>query len=119
MEMDFDEAVGLHSKWKRKLRQALANHDGSLHPADVALDYKCVLGSWIYGEGAPHSALPEYTKLKYEHARFHSVAAALVKRANAGEAVDAEMEPCSTSEFSTASAATVMAMMEMKKRLSG
>ena len=117
--MDFDEAVGLHSKWKRKLRQALANRDGSMRPAEVTVDYKCVLGSWIYGEGAAHSALPEYTKLKYEHARFHSVAADLVKRANAGELVDAEMEPCSTSEFSIASAATVIAMMEMKKWLSG
>jgi len=117
--MDFDEAVGLHSKWKRKLRQALAIHDGSLRPAEVTVDNKCVLGSWIYGEGAAHSALPEYKKLKYEHARFHGVAADLVKRANAGEAVDAEMEPCSTSEFSTASSATILAMMEMKKRLSG
>jgi len=117
--MDFDEAVGLHSKWKRKLRQALAIHDGSLRPAEVTVDNKCVLGSWIYGEGAAHSALPEYKKLKYEHARFHGVAADLVKRANTGEAVDAEMEPCSTSEFSTASSATILAMMEMKKRLSG
>lgn len=117
--MDFDEAVGTHSKWKRRLRHALAKRDGSLHPSEISLDYKCVLGEWIYSEGAQYSALPEYTKLKYEHARFHMVAAEVVKKANSGEHVDAEMTPCSSSEFSTASSAVVIAIMAMKKRLSG
>ncbi len=36
--MDFDDAVGTHSKWKRKLRHYVAKHDGSLRPADVSLD---------------------------------------------------------------------------------
>jgi hypothetical protein len=118
MGMDFDEAIGIHSKWKRKLRQSLAKHDGTLRPAEVSLDHKCVLGQWIYSEGASYSALPEFTKMKYEHARFHRVAAELVTKANSGESIDVLMEPCSNSEFSTASAAVVMAIMAMKKRLS-
>lgn len=116
--MDFDEVVGTHSKWKRKLRHYVAKHDGSLRPADVSLDHKCVLGQWIYGEGAKYSSLPEYARLKYEHARFHSIAAEVVKKANSGESVSAEMAPCSNSAFSTASAAIVIAIMAMKKRLS-
>jgi methyl-accepting chemotaxis protein len=116
--MDFDEAIGTHSKWKRRLRQSLAKRDGSLHPAQISLDHKCVLGEWIYSEGAQYTALPEYTKLKYEHSRFHMVAAEVVKKANSGEDVDGEMAPCSNSEFSTASSAVVIAIMAMKKRLS-
>lgn len=116
--MDFDEAIGTHSKWKRKLRRCLAKHDGGLSPADVSLDHTCALGEWIYGEGASYSALPEYRKLKYEHARFHMVAAEMVRKANSGESIDAAMEPCSNSEFSTSSASIVMALMAMKKRLS-
>jgi hypothetical protein len=116
--MDFDEAIGTHSKWKRKLRHVLAKHDGSLSPAEISLDHKCELGEWIYSEGARYSALPEYNKLKYDHARFHWVAAEIVKKANSGEPIDAEMEPCSSSEFSMASAAIVIALMAMKKRLS-
>jgi hypothetical protein len=116
--MDFDEAVTLHSKWKRKLRAALTKRDGSLRPADVSVDHRCVLGKWIYSDGASHSALPEYTKLKYEHARFHLVAAELVRKANSGDPVDAEMEPCANSEFSTSSSAIVISLMAMKKRLS-
>ncbi len=119
VRVDFDEAVSLHTKWKRKLRHYVAKRDGSLRPADVSLDHKCVLGQWIYAACAAYSSMPEYTKLKYEHARFHMVAAELVKKANAGESVSTEMVPCSNSEFSTASSAIVIAIMAMKKRLSG
>jgi hypothetical protein len=118
VKMDFDEAVANHSKWKSQLRQYVAKRDGSLRPADVRLDHKCLLGRWIYGEGATYRSLPEYTRLKYEHARFHTVAASLVKKADSGEAIDADMAPCSSSEFSTASSAVVIAIMEMKKRVS-
>ena len=97
----------------------VAKHDSSLRPADVSLDHKCVLGQWIYSEGAAYSSLPEFTKLKYEHSRFHAVAAELVNRANAGESISGEMAPCSNSAFSTASAAIVIAIMAMKKRLPG
>lgn len=117
--MDFDEAVSMHTKWKRKLRHYVAQHDGSLSPAEVSLDHKCVLGQWIYGEGAKYSSLPEFTKLKYEHARFHAVAAEVVMKANSGESVSSEMAPCSNSKFSTASSAIVMAIIAMKKRLAG
>lgn len=116
--MDFDEVVGGHSKWKRQLRDYLAKHDGSLSPAEVSLDHTCVLGRWIYGDGASYSSLPEYTKLKFEHARFHMVAGDLIRKANSGESMRAEMEPCSNSEFSKSSAAIVKAIMAMKKRLS-
>jgi methyl-accepting chemotaxis protein len=117
--MDFDEAIDTHSKWKRRLRQCLAKHDGSLNPSEVSLDHKCAMGEWIYGEGAKYSSLPEYTRLKYEHSRFHLAAAEVVKRASSGESVRAEMAPCSNSEFSTASSAVVMAIMAIKKRLAG
>ena len=56
--MDFDHAVAIHSKWKLKMRRSLAKHDGSLSPAEVSLDQECVLGQWIYGEGASYASLP-------------------------------------------------------------
>jgi hypothetical protein len=115
--MDFDEAVSSHSQWKRKLRNDLAKHDSSLRPVEVALDHKCPLGQWIYGEGSSYSALPEYTKLKYEHARFHTVAADLVNKANCGESIEQDLEPCSSSEFSNASSAVIIAITSMKKRV--
>jgi len=115
--MDFDEAVASHTQWKRKLREELAKQDGSLRPVEVALDHKCPLGQWIYGEGSSCSALPEYTKLKYEHARFHTVAADLVSKANRGDSIEQDLAPCSSTEFSNASSAVVIAIMSMKKRV--
>jgi methyl-accepting chemotaxis protein len=116
--MDFDEAVGTHSRWKREVRRYLGRQDGSLRPAEVSLDNKCELGQWIYGEGAQYSSFPEYTKLKYEHARFHLAAGELVRKANSGDLIAAEAEPCSSSDFSTSSAAVVIAIMAMKNRVS-
>ena len=98
--MDFDEAVSAHSNWKRELRGFLAKGECGLHPADVSVDHKCALGQWIYGEGARYRSLPEFTKLKYEHTRFHMLAAEVVRKANSGTSIDAELEPCSNSEFS-------------------
>lgn len=115
--MDFDQAIGKHSKWKSKLRRYLESYDGSLHPDAVSLDHNCFLGSWIYGEGARYSLLPEYTKLKYEHARFHTLASELVRKANSGESVSEQTAPCASSEFSQASSAVVIAIMAVKKRL--
>jgi hypothetical protein len=114
--MDFDEAIGIHSRWKHRLRTSLAKHDFSLNPAEVSLDYKCELGQWIYSAGARYSDFPEFTKLKFEHARFHLVAAELVRKANSGVSIEAEIAPCSNSEFSLASAAVVIALRAMKKR---
>jgi hypothetical protein len=116
--MDFDEAISIHSRWKHRLRGLLAKNDHSLNPAEVSLDHKCVLGEWIYSAGARYSEFPEFAKLKYEHARFHLAAAGLVRRANSGESIKAEIAPCCSSEFSRSSAAVVMALRAMKKRVS-
>jgi hypothetical protein len=115
--MDFDEAIGTHSKWKRKLRHYLEEQDGSLHPNEVSIDDNCFLGRWIYGEGARHSSLPEYTKLKYVHTRVHAVASHLVRKANSGESVSEQAAPCANSDFSTSSSALVIAILAIKKRL--
>lgn len=115
--MDFDQAISAHSNWKRTLRCFLAKGDCAVRPADVSVDHKCALGQWIYGEGAGYRSLPEFTKLKYEHARFHMLAAEVVRKANSGTSIEAELEPCSNSEFSISSSAIVIAIIALKKRL--
>jgi hypothetical protein len=116
--MDFDEAISVHSKFKRKLRRYLEQQDGSLHPDEVNLDNNCFLGRWIYGEGARYGSLPEFMKLKYEHARFHSLAAELVRKSNCGQCVDEQAAPCANTEFSTSSSAVVIALVAIRKKMS-
>lgn len=113
--MDFDEAIKAHSAWKMKLSSYVGKPDGSLKAADVAVDNKCALGQWIYGEGSKHSALPEFSTLKTEHAKFHKCAASVITQADSGKSVTEEIALGSKSEFSIASSNVVAAIMKMRR----
>lgn len=113
--MDFDAAINAHIAWKKKLGTYLQNPDKSLKAAEVQVDNKCDLGKWIYGEGAKHAALPEYSVLKTEHAKFHKCAASIIIQADAGKSVTEEVALGSKSEFSVASANVVGAIMKMRR----
>ncbi len=114
--MNFDEAVLAHSSWKQKLKLYVEKPDRSLDPATVALDNKCQLGEWLHGEGGKYAALPEFRTLTAEHARFHKAAAELVRKANRGETVDAEVALGASSEFAKSTSGVVNALVEMKKK---
>ena len=116
-KMDFDGAIKAHSEWKMKLSIYLRKPDGSLKAADVCQDNKCALGQWIYGEGSKHSSLPEFAKLKAEHAVFHKEAAEVIKKADAGKDVSEEVMLGGKSNFATASGNVVFAIMSMKKKV--
>lgn len=116
--MDFDEAIKAHSAWKMKLSNYLAKPDGSLKIAEVEVDHKCPLGQWIHGEGVKWSSLPEYDKLKTQHAHFHRAAANVIRHADLGMNTSEETALGGSSEFSTASADVVSAIMWMKKKVS-
>ncbi len=116
MSMNFDDVVVRHSAWKRKLHGYIAHPDQSLNAREVAADDRCKTGKWLRGEGRRYSVHPEYAKLVAEHARFHRAAAEIVGRANNGEDVSGEFVLGVGSEFSLASAAVVLALMDMKRR---
>jgi len=113
--MDFDAALLAHTAWKRKLKVYLEKPDHSLQAPEVAVDNKCKLGEWIHGEGRKYAASPVFKTLTAEHARFHKAAAELVRRANSGENVDAEVALCASSEFAKATTSVVNALVELKK----
>ena len=114
--MTFDEAVNCHSQWKRKLQAYLSNPDGSINVEEVGSNTKCKLGKWIRGDGRKYSGFPEFAKLIAEHTRFHKAAADLLSRADRGQDVNFEFDLGAGSEFSLASSAVVLAIMDMKKR---
>ncbi|HTR66922.1 MAG TPA: CZB domain-containing protein [Terriglobales bacterium] len=112
--MNFDDAVAAHAQWKMKLSSYLSHPDGSLDAATASLDNKCALGQWISGDGASYSRLPEYAKLKSEHARFHKAVGDVIRKAASGQSVSEETALGSHSEFGSASNAVVTAIMAMK-----
>ena len=115
--MNFDDAVKAHAAWKMKLKAYLDAPDKSLKVDEVGSDCRCDLGRWIHGDGKQFAAHPEYGRLKDEHAKFHRAAADIVRKADAGHNVGADVALGTTSPFSAASTAVVTAIMAMKRRL--
>lgn len=115
--MNFDQAIAAHSEWKHKLAAYLKKPDHSLKAADIAQDNQCELGKWLAGEGRKHSNLPEYNTVKADHARFHKVAADVVRRADAGKDVSEEVMLGAKSEFVAASSAVVRSLMALKSKV--
>ena len=112
--MNFDQAIAAHSKWKAKLRSYIASPDGSLSAPEIALDNRCELGKWVAGEGAKYSSLSEFKSLRSQHARFHKAAAEIVRKADSGQNIAEEVALGAKSEFSSASADVVSAIMSLK-----
>ena len=112
--MNFDRAVVAHTDWKAKLRAYLATPDGSLSAPDIARDNNCVLGTWLSGEGAKYSHLPEFESVRSQHARFHQAAAEIVRKVDSGLRLAEEVVLGTKSEFSSASADVVNAIMSLK-----
>ena len=114
--MDFDSAIQAHSAWKLKLSNYLRGPDGSLKPTEIEPDHLCGLGKWIYGEGSKWSRLPEFVKLKAEHARFHKAASEVVRQADTGRCTAEATALGGDSEFSQASSTVVRAIMDIRRR---
>ncbi len=114
--MNFDDAVRAHTDWKMKLSRYLQHPDHSLRSSEVGTDAKCALGQWIYGEGKRYSSMPEFSRLKSEHQRFHKAAAAVIAKADSGINQTDEVALGSKSEYSAASSGVVTAIMAMKAK---
>ncbi len=87
----FFKALEAHTVWKIRLRNYL---DGSsqenLDPDVVCLDNQCSLGKWIYSEGQNYQDMGAYEQLRTVHADFHRCAADIIRKADAGQAAEAE-----------------------------
>ncbi len=81
-----DEAISAHVQWKVKLRvHVMERGESKLEPDEIEHDDRCLLGSWIYGEGKLlHEHDEVWNKLREQHRAFHHLAALIVRHANAG-----------------------------------
>jgi len=89
---DFNAAISAHVDWKMKLSRYLNNPDGSLHHEKVCLDNACMLGKWIYGDGAEYrNTNPQtFDDLKKSHAEFHKTAGQIILLINTKKKNEAE-----------------------------
>jgi methyl-accepting chemotaxis protein len=115
--MDFEQAIAAHSAWKTRLSKYLLHPDNSLQPDDLNEHNGCELGKWICGEGQKFAHISEFATVKAHHARFHKIAAEIVRRANAGEKVSQEVVIGAKGEFGSAAAAVVLSLMALRPKV--
>ncbi len=84
--LNFQDAVTAHQKWKARLQASIdGTSQEKLDPAIVGRDDQCVLGKWLYGQGAAtFGARPVFADLKSEHARFHAIAGEVLAAVQSG-----------------------------------
>jgi flavodoxin len=81
------DAVLAHTAWKKRLFLYLEGQSKEdLQPDKIGVDYLCVLGKWIHGEGkVQFGDDPTFITLMAEHAKFHVHAASVVEAHRKGE----------------------------------
>ncbi len=100
--MDADDAIRTHVRWREKLAAYLNHPDGSISADELHAHGACTLGRWMHQEGTAFEALPEYAVLKSAHESFHCVAADTVRKADAGQTMNASRDLGLQSNFGAA-----------------
>lgn len=115
--MNLNEAAIAHIVWKDKLLEYLLKRDASLDPSELSRDDRCPLGVWILGDAQLYASHPEYGMLKAQHTRFHKAVGEVVRGARLGLSIKPETVLGTGSEFGAASAAVVMAIVGLKRKV--
>lgn len=84
--MDFLKIINAHIMWKQKLQAYIQGTSPEhLDASVIARDDQCMMGQWIYGEGKLFEGTPPYEQVRSEHARFHQLAAEVVRHVDHGD----------------------------------
>jgi hypothetical protein len=117
MDMNYDQMILAHSKWKTRLKQAIQGQE-QVDVQVAAKDDQCELGKWIHGEGKKHANLSAYNDLKTKHARFHASIPGVVNAARSSTPAEAlELLDPVKGEFGRASSDCINAITALKRSL--
>ena len=115
--MDYDSAILAHSRWKNKLKDHI---EGKLQvdPVILGKDDQCELGKWLHAEAKDYAGVREFKELLVRHARFHDVAAGVVRQAHSCSPEKALELLQPRSEYGSASSDCVNALAALRKAVS-
>ena len=120
-EINLAEAVVGHMKCKVRLRDYVdgkTEADYRPDPDTVARADQCLLGKWIHGAGRQLLGENEkFNQLSADHARFHEIAAAMVRSAQADDHSSADA--AYKGEFQKVSRRVVQALTELDRNING
>ena len=113
--MDINRAITCHVQWKSKLTAYIAKPDHSLNADAVSKDDSCDLGRWIHSEGHKYAKSSDFAQLVADHKRFHAAAGQIIRKADTGQNMKADIVLGAKSGYAYASNAVVTGLMKMKQ----
>jgi methyl-accepting chemotaxis protein len=118
-EIDLFEAITAHANWKKRLIDYIeGNSSEDLQPHNICVDNRCVLGTWIHGNGkARFGDYLLFQQLVEEHAKFHFYASKVVEAHQAGD--DALAHKLLNENFIGQSRKTVNCLAKLNAEIDG
>jgi hypothetical protein len=115
-ERELTSAIGAHSVWKNRLKEAIATGTLQSSVSVIAAGDACPFGRWLdaIAAEARTTYAHHYRQVHERHAVFHQMAARVAELAAAGDREKAEELMAFHGEFSLASAWLTEAMIEWK-----
>jgi hypothetical protein len=111
-----DAAIGAHSKWLLRLREAIRKKASDFDPKVVKADRSCDFGKWLYGDFPGNlKGGKEYEEIIKLHAKFHESAAQILQLAIDGKRDEAEKQLHTGGQFMGNSGTLIMKLRALQK----
>jgi hypothetical protein len=111
-----NNAIGAHSEWKLRLRQAIDTGRSEWTVDRVSPDNLCAFGKWLYSLPEADRLGESWKTVRVLHADFHKEAGKVLDLALRGAKDDARKLMAFGSPYAKVSAKLIWEMMEWKKR---
>jgi methyl-accepting chemotaxis protein len=111
---NIDHAIVAHSRWKERLRAAIAAGECEVSVTQARRDDACDLGRWLRSLPATGPDAARIAALVRLHAAFHREAAQVLQLALSKQKTQAEAAMASGSPFIHAATDLIMALTEWK-----
>ena len=114
-----EQAIGAHAQWMSQLRQAVLDAHFGVDVESIRAADQCDFGRWLYGSrlSAADRATENYQEVERLHVDFHELAAQVVEKAVAGQAVEAYA--LLYGEYVTMSGRLALALRAWQAKLTG
>ncbi len=118
VEDQITKAIGAHGQWKFRLVDAIGKGTSEFDPNNVQVDNKCEFGIWLHQEISPvDKSNSHYRTVVALHAKFHKLAAAILREAVNGQADKARKMIAPGSDYAQLSTEMTLTLMAWKKEL--
>lgn len=118
IEDQITRAIGVHGQWKFRLTEAIDTGASEFDPDTVKFDDRCEFGKWLHEEtSAEERGGEHYRKIVELHAKFHTMASAILREAVAGDKDHARELIAAGSDYAALSSQMTLSLMDWKRSL--